>query len=134
LQVIVALGAIIVFSSRGRYIIYIYISIVWKDTINTPSFHKPERSIPFNEDLVLYILIVKNNYYRKIVTYHDTLPSVLEFCSSERWTGSSEMPTSIDLLLCYTIIYFFPIDVYSLNVIIFYYDPNNKMTKVIYVI
>jgi hypothetical protein len=32
----------------------------------------------------------ENNYYRKIVTYHDALPSILA-CLVERWTGFIEM-------------------------------------------
>jgi hypothetical protein len=32
----------------------------------------------------------ENNYYRKIVTYHDVVPSILA-CSVERWTGFGEM-------------------------------------------
>jgi hypothetical protein len=29
----------------------------------------------------------KSSYYSKMVTYNDVFQSILDFCSSERWTG-----------------------------------------------
>jgi hypothetical protein len=56
-----------------------------------------------SESIVLIVINIlvniyhENNYYRKLVTYHDVLPSILSYCSGERWTDvETTSPTAED--------------------------------------
>jgi hypothetical protein len=69
-----------------------------KKKVNVTEFHKLNDfigSLGFPIKLATHILwSYENSYYRKIVTYHDVLSSILA-CSVQRWTGLNERWSSV---------------------------------------